>query len=87
MKGPLFHGQLMLLIILLNPYCILLCFPGISAVKNPPANTVDLDLTLSQEGPLEKEMAAHFGILAGKIPRTEEPGRDWPIGLQRVGHR
>ena len=67
MKGPLVHGQLMLLIILLNPYCILLCFPGISAVKNPPANTVDLDLTLSQEGPLEKEMAAHSRIVAWKI--------------------
>ena len=24
--------------------------------------------------PLEEEMATHFNILAGKIPRTEEPG-------------
>ena len=27
--------------------------------------------SLSQEGPLEKEMAAHSSILAWEIPRTE----------------
>ena len=32
------------------------------------------------EGPLEKEMAVHFSILAREIPRTEEPG-----GLQSMG--
>ena len=26
------------------------------------------------EDPLEKEMATHSGILAWRIPRTEEPG-------------
>ena len=30
---------------------------------------------LGQEDPLEKEMATHFSVLAGKIPRTEEHGR------------
>ena len=30
--------------------------------------------SLSQEGPLEMEMATHFSILAWEIPRTEEPG-------------
>ena len=29
---------------------------------------------------LEKKMATHFGILAWKIPRTDEPG-----GLQSMG--
>ena len=32
------------------------------------------------EGPLEKEMATHSGILAWEIPRTENPG-----GLQSMG--
>ena len=32
-----------------------------------------------QEDPLEKEMAAHFSILAWEIPSTEEPG-----GLQSI---
>ena len=31
-------------------------------------------LSLGQEDPLEQEMATHSSILAGKIPRTEEPG-------------
>ena len=34
---------------------------------------------LCQEDPLEKEMAAHFNILAWEIPWTEEPG-----GLQSM---
>ena len=38
------------------------------------------------EDPLEKEMAAHFSILAWKIPWTEEPGGLHSMGLQRVGH-
>ena len=35
---------------------------------------------------LQKERATHSGILAWKIPRTEEPGRLQPTGSQRVGH-
>ena len=31
--------------------------------------------SLSQEEPLEEEMAAHSSILAWKISQTEEPGR------------
>ena len=38
------------------------------------------------EGPLEKEMAAHYSILAWKIPWTAEPGRLPSLGSQRVGH-
>ena len=40
---------------------------------------------LSQEDPLEKEMAAHSGILPWEIPRTEEPGGLQSTGWQRVG--
>ena len=35
--------------------------------------------SLSQEDPLEKEMATHSSILAWEIPWTEEPG-----GLQSM---
>ena len=42
--------------------------------------------SLSQEDPLEKEMATHASIIAWKIPWKEEPGRLQSMGLQRVGH-
>ena len=29
---------------------------------------------LGPEGPLEKEMATHYNILAWRVPWTEEPG-------------
>ena len=41
---------------------------------------------LSLEDPWEEKMATHCSILAGGIPRTEEPGRLPSTGLQRVGH-
>ena len=44
-------------------------------VKNLPAIQETCVQSLSQEDPLEKEMATHFSILARKIPWTEEPGR------------
>ena len=40
--------------------------------------------SLGWEDPLEKGMATHSSILAGKIPRIEESGRLQPIVLQRV---
>ena len=42
--------------------------------------------SLGREGPLEKEMVTHSGILAWEIPRTEEPDGLQLMGLQRVGH-
>ena len=41
---------------------------------------------LGGEDPLEEGMATHSSILAWKIPWTEEPGRLWSMGSQRVGH-
>ena len=41
---------------------------------------------LGQEDFLEKEMATHSSILAWRIPCTEEPGRLWSMGSQRVKH-
>ena len=40
--------------------------------------------SLSQEDPLEKEMAMHSRTLAWKIPWTEKPGRLQSMGSQRV---
>ena len=34
---------------------------------------------------LEKEMATHSSVLAGKIPWTEEPGRLQSMGSQTAG--
>ena len=53
--------------------------------KNLPANAGDLkDVCSSWEDPLEEAMETHFGILTWRIPRTEEPGRLWSMGSQRV---
>ena len=52
-------------------------------VKNLPANVGDAEVqvrSLGREDPLQDGMAPHSGILAWRIPRTEEPG-----GLQSMG--
>ena len=51
-------------------------FPGGSDGKESACSARDL----GQEDPLEKGMAAHSGIIAWRIPWTEEPG-----GLQSMG--
>ena len=43
-------------------------------VKNPPAMLETEVQSLSQENPLEKEMAIHSSILSWRIPWTKEPG-------------
>ena len=58
----------------------------VQMVKNLPAIQETWIQSLSQEDPLEKEMATHSSILAWRIPWTEEPGRLQSMGLQRVGH-
>ena len=40
-----------------------LCFPGVSVVKNPPANVRESG-SLDQEDALEKEMATYSSIVA-----------------------
>jgi len=49
-------------------------------VRHLPAVLETWVQSLSQEDPLEKEMATHSSILAWRIPRTEVPG-----GLQSMG--
>ena len=41
--------------------------------------------SLSQEDPLEKEMAIHSSGLAWDMPWTEEPGGATVHGVKRVG--
>ena len=53
-------------------------------VKNPPAMQETWVRSLGWEDPLEEDMATHSSILAWRNPWTEEPGRLWSIGLQRV---
>ena len=56
-------------------------FPDVSVVKNPPVMQERWVHSLVREDVLEKEMATHSSILAGRVPWTEEPD-----GLQTV-HR
>ena len=53
-------------------------------VKNPPVMQETWIQSLGQEDPLEKEMATHSSILAWRLPWTEDPGRLWSMGSQRV---
>ena len=53
--------------------------------KNLPAMQTWVQ-SLSQEDPLEKEMATHSSTLAWEIPWTEEPGGLQTMGSQRIGH-
>ena len=55
-------------------------------VKHLPTMRETWVPSLGREDALEKEMATHSGVLAWKIPRTQEPGGLQPMGLQRVGH-
>ena len=52
-------------------------------VKNPPAVQETSVQSLSQEDPLEKEVATHSSILACEILWTEEPGGLWSMGSQK----
>ena len=51
-------------------------------VKSRPANRKTQVPSLSQEDPLENEMATDSNILAWKIPQMEEPGGYSPQGCK-----
>ena len=55
-------------------------------VKNLSAKQEIWVRLLVGEDPLEMEMATYCGILAGKIPWTEEHGELQSTGFQRAGH-
>ena len=57
--------------------------------RNPPAVLETLETwvqSLSQEYPLEEEIAIHSSILARKIPWTEEPRGLQSMGSKQVGY-
>ena len=60
----------------------LLVFPGDLHDKESACNAGDL----GWKNPLEKRMATHSGILAWRIPWTEEPGSLQYMDSQRVRH-
>ena len=49
-------------------------------VKNLPVMQEIQVSSLGQEDPLEKETAIHSSILAWRIPQSEGPGGDSPVG-------
>ena len=53
-------------------------------VKNPPAMQETWVPSLSREDPLEEGVATQSTTLAWRDPGTEEPGRLWTVGSQRV---
>ena len=55
----------------------------VQMVKCLPAMRETQVQSLGQEDPLEKEMATHSSILAGRIPWTEESGRLESMGSQK----
>ena len=64
-------------------------FPSGSVVKNLPAMQEMQETcvqSLSQEATLEEGIATPSSILAWRVPWTEEPGRLWSMGSQRVRH-
>ena len=62
-------------------------FSGSSAGKEPACQRRRCGFNpWVREDPLEEGMATHSGILAWRIPWTEQPGRVQSMGLCRVGH-
>ena len=60
--------------------------PGGSDSKETAWNVGDPSSILGREDPLEKELATHSSILAGRTPWTKESGRLQSIESQRIGH-
>ena len=69
-------------------YYLIMCWASLVAqmVKCLPAMWETWVRSLSQEDPLEKDMATYSSTLAWKISWTEEPDRLQSMGLQRVGY-
>ena len=80
------------ILLLLERECLLQLFWGFPGgklvVKNPPANageTLEMQVrSLGREDPLEEGIAIHSGILAWRIPRTEEPGELCPWSCKEL---
>ena len=55
-------------------------------VKNPPANAGDMGLIPGLGRSPGEGNDNPLQYFAWEIPRTEEPGRPWSMGSQRIGH-
>ena len=66
------------------PTPVFLGFPGGSDGKESACHEGDMGSILGWEDPLEEGMATHSSILAQEIPWTEEAGRLYSMGSQRV---
>ena len=67
-------------------HMVTLGFPSGSVVNNLPTEQKTLVLSRGQKDVLEEGMVTYSGILAWRIPSTEEPGGLQSIGSQRVRH-
>ena len=67
-------------------YCLFQASLVAQMVKNLPAVQDTQAQSLGWEDPLKKGMSTHSGILAWRIPWTQEPGRLQSMGSQRVRH-
>ena len=59
-------------------------FPGGSDGEESACNAGDQVLSLGREDPLEKGMATHSGLLAGRIPWTESLAGYSPWGHKEL---
>ena len=59
-------------------------FPVRSYSKESACNAGDPVRSLDREDPLEKGIVTHSGILAWRIPWTEEPGRPQSMGFKEL---
>ena len=55
-------------------------------IKNPSVMQETWVRSVGWKDPLEKGVPLYSSILAWRIPWTEEPGRLWSMGSQRVEH-
>ena len=53
-------------------------------IKNLPVRQETWVRSLGGEDPLKKGMATHSGILAWRMPWTEEPGGLWSMGCKEL---
>ena len=71
-KVALFGNRIFAVVIKTRPYWIE-ASPVTQIVKSMPVMQETQLQSLGQEDPLEKGTATHSGVLAGRIPWTEEP--------------
>ena len=81
----LLQSMSIILHVTVGPYWLSVLYIVVAQfVKNLPAMQETWVWSLCWEDILEKEMATYSSTLAWRISWTEEPGRLWSVGSQRV---